>query len=109
MPFPFLFYRYGESIRLRCKYAAEAAKVLEVMRNQAARNESAEADDEEEEEIERQRSSAVPGHTLDKEKEHGATNGPGSGNGHPLTSDDEKTVAEERPDEGKPSTKEEEN
>ncbi|KAI9050064.1 hypothetical protein LZ554_006209 [Drepanopeziza brunnea f. sp. 'monogermtubi'] len=28
VPFPFLFYKYGESIRLKCKYAAEAAKAL---------------------------------------------------------------------------------
>lgn len=33
VPFPFLFYRHGESIRLRCKYAAEAAKALEEMRS----------------------------------------------------------------------------
>lgn len=32
MPFPFLFYKYGEKIRMKCKYAAEAAKVLEKMR-----------------------------------------------------------------------------
>jgi multidrug resistance protein len=28
LPFPFLFYRYGEPIRLRCKYAARAAEVM---------------------------------------------------------------------------------
>jgi hypothetical protein len=32
VPFPFLFYRYGELIRLKCKYAAQAAAVLEKMR-----------------------------------------------------------------------------
>jgi hypothetical protein len=32
VPFPFLFYKYGESIRLKCKFAAEAAAVLERMR-----------------------------------------------------------------------------
>ncbi len=32
LPFPFLFYRYGPQIRSRCKYAAEAAKLLEMMR-----------------------------------------------------------------------------
>lgn len=36
MPFPFLFYKYGESIRLRCKFAAEAAAVLEKLRGAAA-------------------------------------------------------------------------
>ncbi len=34
MPFPFLFYRYGAAIRRRCKWAAEAAAVLERMRSQ---------------------------------------------------------------------------
>ncbi|KAL2164452.1 hypothetical protein VTH06DRAFT_3668 [Thermothelomyces fergusii] len=37
MPFPFLFYRYGAAIRRRCKYAAEAAAVLEKMLQQASR------------------------------------------------------------------------
>ncbi|TVY37410.1 Efflux pump [Lachnellula occidentalis] len=32
VPFPFLFYRYGEAIRLKCKYAAEAAAVLHRIR-----------------------------------------------------------------------------
>ncbi|KAI2609141.1 major facilitator superfamily transporter [Hypoxylon sp. NC1633] len=33
MPFPFLFYKYGASIRMKCKYAAEAAEVLKRMRS----------------------------------------------------------------------------
>ncbi|KAI1393216.1 polyamine transporter 1 [Hypoxylon trugodes] len=32
LPFPVLFYRYGETIRMRCKFAAEAADVLAKMR-----------------------------------------------------------------------------
>ncbi|KIH92917.1 hypothetical protein SPBR_02514 [Sporothrix brasiliensis 5110] len=32
VPFPFLFLRYGKAIRMRCKYAAEAAEVLQRMR-----------------------------------------------------------------------------
>ncbi|KAI0481026.1 major facilitator superfamily transporter [Xylariaceae sp. FL0804] len=32
LPFPFLFYKYGEAIRMRCKFAAEAADVLVKMR-----------------------------------------------------------------------------
>lgn len=32
MPFPFIFYKYGESIRLKCKYASEAAAALADMR-----------------------------------------------------------------------------
>ncbi|KAK2070592.1 hypothetical protein P8C59_005076 [Phyllachora maydis] len=33
MPFPYLFYRYGHAMRMRCPYAAEAARVLERMRS----------------------------------------------------------------------------
>lgn len=32
LPFPFLFHKYGPRIRSKCKYAAEAARVLEMMR-----------------------------------------------------------------------------
>jgi len=32
VPFPFLFYKYGRPIRMKCKYAAEAAAVLAEMR-----------------------------------------------------------------------------
>ncbi|KAL8402031.1 hypothetical protein RB596_008690 [Gaeumannomyces avenae] len=32
LPFPFLFWKYGASIRAKCKYAAEAAEVLRRMR-----------------------------------------------------------------------------
>lgn len=28
VPFPFLFYKFGKPIRLRCKFAAQAAEVL---------------------------------------------------------------------------------
>lgn len=35
MPFPYLFWRYGGAIRAKCKYAAEAAAVLEKMRSRA--------------------------------------------------------------------------
>jgi MFS family permease len=34
LPFPFLFWKFGLSIRQRCKYAAEAAAILERMRGQ---------------------------------------------------------------------------
>lgn len=36
MPFPFLFYRYGAAIRMRCKYASEAATIMARMRGAAA-------------------------------------------------------------------------
>ena len=32
LPFPFLFYRYGEQIRLKCKYAAKAAEIMKDVR-----------------------------------------------------------------------------
>jgi hypothetical protein len=32
VPFPFIFYKYGGRIRSKCKYASEAAKVLEMIR-----------------------------------------------------------------------------
>lgn len=32
IPFPFLFYKYGERIRMKCEFAAEAATVLQRMR-----------------------------------------------------------------------------
>jgi len=35
MPMPFAFYKYGERIRRRCKYAAEAAQQLELMRTKS--------------------------------------------------------------------------
>jgi len=31
LPFPIIFYKYGDAVRLRCKYAREAAEVLEKM------------------------------------------------------------------------------
>lgn len=34
LPFPFVMYRFGASIRSKCKYAQEAAKVMERMREQ---------------------------------------------------------------------------
>ncbi|EPE06004.1 fluconazole resistance protein 1 [Ophiostoma piceae UAMH 11346] len=41
VPFPFLFMKYGERIRRRCKYASEAADVLERMRAAAAHDAAA--------------------------------------------------------------------
>lgn len=42
LPFPILFYKYGASIRKRCKFAAEAAAMLERMQQaQAAQNNNA--------------------------------------------------------------------
>lgn len=33
-PFPFLFYKYGEQIRLKCKYAAQSYAIMEEMKEQ---------------------------------------------------------------------------
>ncbi|KAI9645771.1 MFS siderochrome iron transporter 1 [Ciborinia camelliae] len=42
LPFPFLFYKYGESLRMKCKFAAEAARVLAEMRGGSANEDEAE-------------------------------------------------------------------
>ncbi|KAK4944390.1 hypothetical protein LTR10_016276 [Elasticomyces elasticus] len=31
-PFPFIFYKYGKAIRMKCKYAADAAEVMAQIR-----------------------------------------------------------------------------
>lgn len=46
LPFPFLFWKYGDKIRARCEYAAEAAAVLERFRNQNVKLTEDEAMDE---------------------------------------------------------------
>ncbi len=33
LPVPFLFYKYGRQIRSKCKFAAEAAKKIEIVEN----------------------------------------------------------------------------
>jgi len=40
VPFPFLFYRYGSAIRKRCKYAAEAERVMLELIQRVSRNEN---------------------------------------------------------------------
>ena len=37
-PFPFLFYVYGKQIRARCKYSADAGRILEAMLNKTKEN-----------------------------------------------------------------------
>lgn len=34
VPFPFLFYKYGDRIRAKCEYASEASNVLEKIMSQ---------------------------------------------------------------------------
>ncbi|KAF2496359.1 putative MFS multidrug transporter [Lophium mytilinum] len=51
LPFPFLFYKYGGPIRLRCKYAAQADAFMKKMRGQVpASNETSDREDEEDRE-----------------------------------------------------------
>lgn len=40
VPFPVLFYKYGERVRRQCKYAREAAEVLEQMMGQQGEEKS---------------------------------------------------------------------
>ena len=58
VPFPFLFYKYGDKIRMRCKYAAEAAAVLTRMRTK--QDEPSEEAAMEEAQLQRTRSNAHP-------------------------------------------------
>lgn len=34
-PFPILFYKYGPAIRRRCKYSAEAARILDSLKDES--------------------------------------------------------------------------
>jgi len=55
VPFPFLFYKYGASIRLKCKYAAEADAFMKKLRGQqgdASSDSPSQSDDESEKERE---------------------------------------------------------
>ncbi|KAF2761513.1 MFS general substrate transporter [Pseudovirgaria hyperparasitica] len=46
MPFPFLFYKYGAAIRMRCKYAAEADAFMEKIRGDTNDGRGDETNDE---------------------------------------------------------------
>ena len=45
-PFPFVFYRYGKGIRMKCKYAAEAHKVMEQMKQKKGEDAQVEGEQE---------------------------------------------------------------
>lgn len=47
LPFPFLFYKYGEPIRMKCKYAAQAHQIMQSMKAEA----QAEGEDEKQAEV----------------------------------------------------------
>ncbi|KAJ4140908.1 Efflux pump fub11 [Fusarium equiseti] len=60
VPFPFLFYKYGEAIRMRCEFASEAANVLERMRTKhEVITEDQAAEEAHEAELERRASNAL--------------------------------------------------
>lgn len=54
IPFPIIFYIYGPKIRAKCKFAAEAARVLEEMRGRVDIEDPEAAEDEAMEEVERE-------------------------------------------------------
>ncbi|ATZ54594.1 hypothetical protein BCIN_10g05840 [Botrytis cinerea B05.10] len=58
VPFPFLFYKYGASIRMKCKFAAEAARVLAEIRGASSNEDEAEQTIEDMEEREARRQTA---------------------------------------------------
>lgn len=51
VPFPFLFYKYGAAIRLKCKYSAEAAAILESLKQEDIDDESLEEEKSDAKEI----------------------------------------------------------
>lgn len=52
IPFPIVFFKYGPQIRARCKFAAEAAKLLEELRENVIAEDPEAAEDEAMEEVE---------------------------------------------------------
>ena len=72
VPFPFLFYKYGETIRMRCEFASEAANVLERMRTKhEVITEDQAAEEAHEAELERRASNALR-RSLTKSHENGS-------------------------------------
>lgn len=72
LPFPFLFYKYGASIRLKCRYAAEAAEFLKRIR--ASPNEDPSSDDTSVDDTEDEKSvdAAERARRLSRAREHEA-------------------------------------
>ena len=50
VPFPFLFYKYGPAIRMKCKFAREADEAMERLHNARRNNKADESSEEEEKE-----------------------------------------------------------
>jgi hypothetical protein len=77
VPFPFLFYKHGEAIRLKCKFAAEAAAALDRMRggDEVEDEEGQEIAEGEERNVEKEKSHEAgrQDQELDKEMESGGS------------------------------------
>ena len=57
LPFPFLFYKYGEKIRMKCKYAAQAHMIMEQLRKTNTQVDREEAEMRERDAYEKENSS----------------------------------------------------
>ncbi|KAH7360570.1 major facilitator superfamily domain-containing protein [Rhexocercosporidium sp. MPI-PUGE-AT-0058] len=77
VPFPFLFYKYGRGIRLKCKYAAEAAEFLEKMKG--GRGSGDENGDEREQRVEEGEELGDDGAEKRGQETHADGNAEGSG------------------------------
>lgn len=58
-PCPILFYKYGEAIRRRCKYSAEAARVLDSLKSDLERQRSKVAEEDEQKETDEEETGVV--------------------------------------------------
>jgi hypothetical protein len=76
VPFPFLFYKYGEAIRLKCKFAAEAAAALERMRtvNQVEEEEGQDISEDDDRDAEKEEEKSEETRRQDKELESESSN-----------------------------------
>lgn len=71
VPFPFLFLRYGKAIRMRCKYAAEAAEVLQRMRANQMQQQQQQSGGAEDDEIDEDDAIAeADAHEAQQRREH---------------------------------------
>ncbi|KAG5927751.1 hypothetical protein E4U42_001838 [Claviceps africana] len=69
VPFPFLFYKYGAAIRVKCKYAAESAAFMDKLRQPDIAHESDDGQrDEDAETATRSRSSSSEGERKSKDE-----------------------------------------
>ncbi|OCT45790.1 putative transporter mfs2 [Cladophialophora carrionii] len=53
-PFPFIFYKYGEGIRMKCKYAAQAHDVMQQIRQSRKREEEEEEEQHQHQQLDQQ-------------------------------------------------------